>query len=121
MSYNIKIIQAHEFVRATPQGVLDFEQSKKLLVAVAMATKGLERFAMLLDMRLARPELNVSDMWKLVEELYQLGETYHRKTAVLAALEQYENTLFFALAAQNKGFHIGAFSSFEDAIEWLIV
>jgi hypothetical protein len=120
MSYNIRIIQAREFVRAMPEGVLDLEQSKKLLVAIATAAKGSENYAVLVDMRRSTPELSVPDMWNLVDQLYQLGETYQRKTAVLGTFEQYENIVFFALASQSKGFHIGAFSSFEDAIEWLI-
>ncbi len=37
MPYNIQISRAHEFIRATPNGVLDFEQSKKLLVEIASA------------------------------------------------------------------------------------
>ncbi len=120
MSLNIQIIQAREFVRATPEGVLDFEQSKKLLIEIAAATTGLGNYAILLDIRRAISELSVTDLWYLTEQIAQLNEPYRRQTAVLATLEQFENTRFLALAAQNRGFKIQAFTSFEDAIEWLI-
>jgi hypothetical protein len=35
-------------------------------------------------------------------------------------LEQFDYAGFFALCAQNRGFQVSAFTSFEDAIEWLI-
>lgn len=120
MSYNIQIIQAREFIRATPEGALDFESSKKLLMAISATADGLSDYAILLDIRRAEPALSVQDTWTLAEQIHRHDKTYHRKTAVLCLLEQFEQAEFFALAAQNKGLQIGAFTSFEDVIEWLI-
>ena len=38
---NVKIIDAREFVRATPGGVLDLEASEKLLLEIAEASRDL--------------------------------------------------------------------------------
>ena len=35
MPTNIRIIHAHDFLKATPEGTLDVESSKKLLVEIA--------------------------------------------------------------------------------------
>ena len=120
MSYNIQIIQARDFVRAKPKGTLDFAQSKKLLTEISATAGGLSDYSILLDIRRAEPELSVPDIWALAEQIHQNDKTYHRKTAVLCLLEQFEQAEFFALAAQNKGLPLGAFTSYEDAIEWLI-
>ena len=34
-------------------------------------------------------------------------------------LERFDNAGFFALCAQNKGFHVNAFTSYEAAIKWV--
>ena len=35
MATNIRVIHAHDFIRATAEGQIDFEKSKKLLIEVA--------------------------------------------------------------------------------------
>jgi len=42
---NVKVIHAHEFVRAQPGGVLDLETSEALLLEIAKATDGRDRVA----------------------------------------------------------------------------
>jgi hypothetical protein len=120
MSNDIRIIRAHDFIRATPEGRLDFEASKQLLIEVASAATGLVNYEILLDMRMAVPELTTADLWYLAMEASQLGTTYRHKTAVLCLLEQFADAEFFALSGKNRGFQIRAITSFEDASEWLI-
>ena len=40
---NVKVIHAHEFVRARPGGVLDLETSEALLLQISKAAEGLDR------------------------------------------------------------------------------
>jgi len=40
---------------------------------------------------------------------------------VLCPLEKFDHSRFFALCAENRGFSIRAFTSYEEAMEWLIV
>jgi hypothetical protein len=39
---------------------------------------------------------------------------------VLCPLERFDHSRFFALCAENRGFDVRAFVSYEDAMEWLI-
>jgi hypothetical protein len=120
MPTNIRIIHAHEFIKATPDGQLDLEKAKKLLMEIASASAPLVDYEIILDMRRAQSGLSVSDLWDLAAELSNLGKAFLRKTAVLCPVEQFDHASFFALCAKNRGFQISAFTSFEDAIEWLI-
>jgi hypothetical protein len=77
-------------------------------------------YEILLDTRKAQTSMSATDLWHLSAELSRLGETFRRKTAILCPLDSCDQAKFFALCDENRGFRVGAFTSFEDAIEWLI-
>ncbi len=120
MPTNIRIIHARNFIKATPEGHLDLEESKKLLMEIASASAPLVDYEIILDTRKAQTEMSVTDLYYLCTELSNLRKAFSRKTAVLCPLERFKYAEFFALVAQNRGFPVMAFTSFEDAIEWLI-
>ena len=120
MATDIRLIHPSDFVRATTDGELDFETSKRALIEIASAASHLVDFEILLDTRKAESRMSVTDLWYLVGELSKLGEAFRRKTAVLCPVEQFDNAAFFELCAQNQGFRIKAFTSFEAAIDWLV-
>jgi len=120
MSTNIRIIHAHDFIKATPEGQLDFDTSKKLLIEIATASASSSDYEIILDPRKADVEMSVTDLWYLAAELSKLGEAFSRRTAVLCPLDRFDRAGFFALCAQNMGFQVRAFTSFEEAVEWLI-
>lgn len=119
MSTDIRIIHAHDFVRATAEGKLDFETSKKALIEVASATAHLVDYEILLDTRRAHSRMSATDLWYLAAELSKLRESFSRKTAVLCPIEDFDDAAFFELCARNRGLRVRAFTSFEDAINWL--
>jgi hypothetical protein len=45
---------------------------------------------------------------------------FARRTAILCPLEKFDRSRFFALCAENRGFNIQVFTSYEEAMEWLI-
>ena len=120
MATDIRIIHAHDFIKATPEGPLDLETSKKSLVEIASAAAPLTAYGILLDTRKAQVAMSVTDLWYLAAELNELRKAFSQKTAVLCPLERFDDAGFFALCAQNRGLRVMAFTSFEDAIEWLI-
>jgi hypothetical protein len=120
MPTNIRIIQSNDFIKATPEGQFDLEKSKKLLMEIATASVSLVDYEIILDTRKAQMRLSTFDLWYLAVELGNLGKAFYRKTAVLCPIERFDQAEFFALCAQNGGFQVRAFSSFEDAIEWLM-
>jgi hypothetical protein len=119
MPTNIRIIHAHNFIKTTPEGQLDFEKSKKLLMEIASASARLVDYEIILDTRKAESVMSASQLWFLAAELIKFRKTFSRKTAVLCPLERFDQAEFFALCAKNRGLQVRAFTSFEDAIEWL--
>lgn len=120
MTTDVRIIHAHDFIKASVDGQLDLEKSKELLVEVATASTSLADYEVLLDTRKTKSVMSITDLWYLAAELSNLGKAYYRKTAVLCPIENFDQAGFFALCATNRGFRVKAFTSFEEAIEWLI-
>ncbi len=127
MATNVRIIHAHDFIKATPEGRFDLEMSKKGLAEIASAAVTLTDYEILLDTRKAQIEMSVTDLWylasgtrSLAAELVNARGRFPKKTAVLCPFGDFDHASFFALCAENRGLNIRAFTSFEDAIEWLI-
>jgi hypothetical protein len=119
MPTNIKIIHASEFIKATPEGELDFEESKRLLREIESAASSLADYAIIVDTRKAQLRMSPANLWYLAAELGKSRASFLGKTAVLCPLESFDQAEFFELCAQNRGFSVRAFTSFEDAIDWL--
>jgi len=94
---NVKVIHAHEFVRARPGGVFDLEASEALLLDIARAAEGLDRVEVLIDTRQAEGQLGAADL----------------------PVARFDRARFFALLADSKGFDVEAFTSYEEAVAWL--
>jgi len=116
---NVKVIHAHEFVRAQPGGVLDLEASEALLLEIAKAADGLDKVEVLIDTRGADGRLGAADLWFLAERLAKHRRAFSGKTAVLCPMERFDRARFFALLADSKGFEVEAFTSYEEAMTWL--
>ena len=122
MPVNIKIIHAHEFIRVTPEGRLNLEVSTKLLIEIAAAEAATADYDILLDTRQTQSDLSVDDLWCLAAELgknFRNPPGRHLRTAVLCPVERFSHAEFLAICAKNRGFLIGAFTSFSEAYEWL--
>jgi hypothetical protein len=119
MATNLRVIHARDFLVLTPEGKVDLEQSRLALREVAQAAALLADSQIILDTRKAEVVMSVADLWELASELSGLGKAFYRKTAVLCPRERFDEASFFALCAQNRGLRIMAFSSYEDAMEWL--
>ena len=118
MPTDIRIIHAHDFIKATPEGHLDLEQSKRLLVELTSAS--LNDYDIIIDTRKAQSEMSILDLWDLAAELDNLRKDSSRKTAIVCPFERFDHAGFFARHAQNRGFRVREFTSFEDAINWLM-
>ena len=115
----VKVIHAHEFVRARPGGVLNLEASEQLLLDVAKAAEGHDRIEVLIDTRRAEGQLGAADLWFLADRLARHRHVFRGKTAVLCPIERFDRARFFALLADSKGFEVEAFTSYEEAMAWL--
>jgi hypothetical protein len=120
MAANVKVIHARDFIRATPEGVVDMEAAERLLAEIAEATESLEDYEILIDTRQARGALSASQLWYLAKKLGTYRGTFLRRTAVLCPFERFDHAEFFALCASHRGHNVIAFRSYEDAMEWLL-
>jgi hypothetical protein len=76
MSTNIRIIHAHDFIKATPEGLFDFEKSKNLLIEVASASVSLVDYHIILDCRKMQGRLSAIDLWYLAAELSKIRQAF---------------------------------------------
>jgi len=120
MAANVKIIHAKEFIRAQPDGQADLAGAERMLQEIIAAGVGTPDYEVLVDTRSVRGALSATNLWTLAESLVKFRNTFARRTAILCPLEKFDHTRFFALCAENRGFNIQAFTSYEDAMEWLI-
>jgi DNA-binding response OmpR family regulator len=116
----LQIIKAGDFIKSTPTGDLDMDASKQGLAEIAITATDLRDYTILIDLRDVKSRLSSADIYELASKLAKYGETFQRKTAVLARSdEDFDQAKFFENAAQNQGFKVRAFTVFEDAIIWL--
>ena len=119
MSTRIRIIEANDFIKATSEGSLDLEESKRQLRAIAVTIDPVVDYDAMVDTRQARSSLSLADLWHLAAELNNLRKTFSRKMAVLCSPEQFDHDGFCALDSRNSGLPVQTFTSFEGATKWL--
>ena len=116
----LQIIKVGDFIKSTPTGDLDMNASELGLKEIAGNCTDLRDYNILIDLREVKSLLSSPDIYELSSKLAKYGETFRRKTAVLArADEDFDQAKFFENIAQNQGFNVKAFTVFEDAIIWL--
>ncbi len=116
----IKTVREHNFIMATLEGELDLEEGERLLEEIMLASVPLVDYEIIIDTRTAQSVLSVTDLMSLTAELRYFRGTFSRKTAIVCPLERFGYAEFFAVCSRNRGLPIHAFTSFGDAIEWLI-
>lgn len=119
-SLRLQIIKAGEFLRSTPTGELDKEASVRGLAQISAAGSVLQEYTVLIDLRDIKSTLSISDIFELGDNLVKYGQTFRRKTALLArADEDIKQARYFEHVAQSRGFNVRVFTVFEAAMIWL--
>jgi hypothetical protein len=120
VSTNIRVIQPSDFVRATPDGHCDIFAGERLLLDIAEAASDLEDFNVLVDTRKVSGMLTCAELLHLAEKFVNHPHIGRRKTAVLCPEFRLDHSRFFALRAERQGGNVQAFSSYEEAMDWLM-
>ncbi len=76
MSSYLRIIHAHDFITATPDGQLDLEKSKEVLLEIVSASVSMGDYEIILDTRKAQIEMSTSDLWYLAIELSKFRKAF---------------------------------------------
>ena len=120
MKTTYKIISAKEFIKASPTGEPDLAEAKRILIELVSIAQPPADYEILLDIRESYGHLTYFDIYELVAELGRHRGTFHNEIAFLFRNdEQFDRGRFLELCARNRGFHVGAFTDFEETIEWL--
>lgn len=121
MATKIKIITTGDFMEVTPDGIINLDTSRQLLVEVAKAIPPPADYELLVDFRNTQSELSIADVYVLAGELAQHGDTFHRKVALLVRPGlNFEHAEFFETCTHNRGFSINAYTDYESAMRWLL-
>lgn len=122
MATKIKIVIAGDFLEVTPEGIIDITTSRQLLVDIAKAEHPAVDYELLIDFRDTKSHLSITDVYQLASELWQHGNTFRRKVALLVLPGlNFDRASFFETCAHNRGFDVDAFMDFETAMRWLLL
>lgn len=117
MTTALKVARVREFIRVTAQGKHSLSTGREAIRDVAAAVQA--EAGLLIDVRDAASHLPLAEIRLLVDEFAGIGLGSGRKTAMLCTEDRYENVKFFAVSARSMGFDVHAFTSFEEACNWL--
>ena len=120
MPTNIKVFGAKDFLHVTPEGQVHIAKSMQVLEDIARAGADLSQFEILVDVRRSQGVLTPNELWTLAQALIKHRGTFARRTAILCPFEKFDRATFFAMCAEQQGFNIQAFTSYQDAMEWLL-
>ena len=119
MPTKIKLIRAIEYLQTSPEGEVDFEKTKQILIDIAAAKKNPADYDVLLDFRRVQLKLATTDIYYLAAELAKHNNTFRDKVAVLVLPgANFEKSEFFELCSRNRGFLVDCFTNYEDAVQW---
>ena len=120
MSQDIKIVSAREFVRTNAKGEFDLEATKNLLLTVFSKMKDAKIYDVVLDFREASSTMMGVEVLQLFTHLHHLGSLSNRKIAIVyRPKDDLDRAKIFEACAQKRGYQVGAFQDFEEAITWL--
>jgi hypothetical protein len=117
MSVDIRLVHARDFLAATATGEFDPEVARATLRMIADAPPA--GMNILIDARHIKGKGTLPQLYELAREFQRLGKFRDRKTAILADRNQFEDAEFLSISAQGMGVDVHAFTSFEDAFDWL--
>jgi len=121
MDLNLRLIHVEDFIRTTPDGEIDLKKSKELLLRLALENAEPNQYDLLIDVRQQTGHLSLSDIAELVGVMIEHRDSFQSKLAILArpGLE-FDHAKFMELYAGNRGFLVGAFRDYEEAMNWLV-
>ena len=123
MPLELQIIRASEFVRMGAHGHFDLAASKAALAGLAAACRKRHIHRALMDLRALRPGpkpvFSTADLVSLVNTFAEAGFTRNHWLAILYQTDPHKRARLFAFLSTLRGFHVQAFSEFEQALYWL--
>ena len=115
----VQVIHAGDFIKATPQGEVNLELSKKRLAKVVNALDIDHTYNFLADWRNVKINFSMTDMYYLAMELARYKKISNSRISLLVPSGNFDRGEFLQLCAQNRGVQLAAFTDYESAMEHL--
>ena len=120
MPIDVKVVHAREFIQTKANGEFDLEGTQELFLAVFSKMKEAKVSEVVMDLRELSTNMTSFDIYELLSVLNHVGSWSTWKIAILyRPKDDWDRAKFFELGAQNKGYRVGAFQAFENALTWL--
>jgi hypothetical protein len=121
MVVDVRLIHVKDFLRHDVHGVVDLEQSKRMMRELAKACDKHDNYQLLIDTRdVDARQTSMVDVWELAASLRNMGFHHRMRIAVVnAPKDSFDRAAFFEVCAQNRGFNLRVFRDFEQALYWL--
>jgi hypothetical protein len=130
MPFNLQVIRTSDFVRLNGKGGYDPEETRQALSGIATACVQRGMNCALLDVREARSDMRMGDLYELALSFKQIGFRKEHRLAILHrsggdvrveffAMTPGERAQFFAMCAADQGWNVKAFDDYEEAMDWL--
>lgn len=120
MSSAIHIIPARDFVVSSANGDFDPVKTRRLLTETLAAAHLNNQSQIMLDVREGNTSMRAFEVFELVSVLEELDPPFSGKLAFLnRPKDSFNRADFFSRCARYRGFKVGAFQDFEQAILWL--
>ena len=111
---------SREFILTNANGEFDLEGTKELFLSVFSKMKDADATELVLDVREAHSNMTAFDLYQLLPILDRVECKRSWKIAIVyRPRDDFDRAKFFELCAQNRGYQVGAFQIFEEAIAWL--
>jgi hypothetical protein len=121
MDLNLRLIQAKDFLIASPTGEFDLENAKRMLVELACENATPGQYDVLIDIRDTSEGLSLPHITELVQMMIDCRDSFRSKLAILTTPgRRFDKAKFLEQYAGNSGFQVGAFVDFEEALLWLM-
>lgn len=97
MPFNLQIIRTSDFIRLNSVGEYDQEQTRGVLSKIAKACIARGVDYALVDVRDARSEMELNDLYQLALAFKEMGFRKNHRLAILYSSEAGEHVKFFAM------------------------
>ncbi len=123
MTSEVKIYKIKDFIRKTPTGEIDLEQSIQIIHELAVAASFHADHNILIDMRktTVAEQNTFSAVLRLALEMAKYKSVFRGKIATVVPSDEKRLSIAkqFKASLDMHGFTYEVFTSFEDAIDWL--
>jgi hypothetical protein len=117
MPYDLYVVKTSDFLRLDADGRFNKAQTRQVLEGIAKTCVERGVNAALLDVRDARGEMSLTDLYELACTFNEMGFRHDHRLAILHPFHG-ERAEFFALCAAQRGWQVRAFLEYEEAMDW---